>query len=1648
MKQKKQQIKSRATTKKLTGRYWALSVIAILGLTVLIIMGTANRTEKWHLQVMLQTDASMDIQIDIATFHLWFEEYLDGDKSVDLDRTMAFLDSAEALSNSLLTGGKTMHGRLYEPLESQSLRDDAEKIKEHLVELRESAVQRLEQMDESGIGTVVDQRFDDIFVHLQEELRAFEYNLTEHEHRSVTNNQHILMGTFSLWLAIIIIAAIGVIISNRRRRQAEKSAEGYLELAGVMFVALDSNGIVTLINGKGCEILGYECSEIVGKNWFENFLPESIRDEVASVGKELLKGTIEVVEYFENPILTKSGEERIVAWHNTILRDNGGNITGILSSGTDITERKRAEEALAKSEERFALAMKGANDGVWDWNLKTDEVYYSPRWKSMLGYAENELEPVVATWERLVHPKDIELAKRSIDEYLTGATDQFEVEFQMKHKDGSWVDILARGFAVRSQEDGKPVRLVGTHVDITKRKKAEEEILLHSEIMKRTTEGVYLIRMDGTIVYTNPKFEQMFGYEPGEMTGKNASIVNYPTEKEPAETAKKILAIMDKEGVWSGEIQNIRKDGTPFWSYASVIMFDHSKYGKVIVAVHKDITERKRAEVALQDSQASLVKAQKVAHIGSWNLDLLNNNLTWSDEIYRIFGIPIGTPMTYEKFLAVVYPADRASVTEEWSAAIEGKPYDIEHRLLVDNKVKWVREKAELNFDEKGNAVSGTGIVQDITERKMAELELVDAKARMQTTFDISPGIIAVANVKTGYFTECNRAVTTILGYSTDEFMSVPFIDFIHPDDREPTADTIKEQLEGTQVTHFQNRYKCKDGSYKWLAWQAKGADKFGMVYAVATDVTQHKLFEEERERLLREAKERVKELQCLYSVAESIKVCSTQEEIFRDVADLIPPGWQYPEITRGKVVFDGKEYVSEPFEETEWKLSSDIIINNVSRGSIEVYHMEERPELDEGPFLKEERNLINGLAKNLSEAIERKQAEEALKESEYRMSSVTNTVLDAIIMIDNSATVLFWNPAAERLFGYTAEEAIGASLLDLVIPERYLDKLKNGFGRFSATGEGPLVGKTVEMVARSKDGTEFPISHSISAVRLNNEWCAVGITRDITDQKRVEERILQETELTRNLLRLSEATSKTADIDELMEGVVTISREITGVELVLSYRWDAATNTFRPSSGAGLTHDMLPFFRTTPLRLDSAPIKDVMDSGNVFIEFDTAGAKELQQNGLFNWVEDKEMIALLPLVGKREYLGLIVCICTKGCGCVIEKHQELMQTIVNQVSTALEEALHYKESINKAMELSQKIETIETMSEISKSILSTLNVDEIFEVTARMVSRLVPCDWVRVIEVDKDKEEFEFKAGFEDGGTLHSLTVPFALTSLTEVVDTKRPEYIPDLRKVDSPLGVEIELAAQGYLSVLRAPVIVKGEVTGVLGLMSKRTSAFGPEDLRTIEKLASQIGVAIENARLVTDLEDFSIGTVKALAGAIDAKSPWTHGHSERVTELALKIGKEMGFGEAELKEFRIAGLLHDIGKIGTYESILDKPSRLTEEEYNQMKEHPVKGEEILLPIKQLSHILPVIRGHHEFYDGTGYPDGLKGTEIPFHARILTVADTIDAMGADRPYRKGLSEEKVIAELKRCSGKQFDPEVVTAYLNSIDSEVGVPST
>jgi len=243
-----------------------------------------------------------------------------------------------------------------------------------------------------------------------------------------------------------------------------------------------------------------------------------------------------------------------------------------------------------------------------------------------------------------------------------------------------------------------------------------------------------------------------------------------------------------------------------------------------------------------------------------------------------------------------------------------------------------------------------------------------------------------------------------------------------------------------------------------------------------------------------------------------------------------------------------------------------------------------------------------------------------------------------------------------------------------------------------------------------------------------------------------------------------------------------------------------------------------------------------------------------------------------------------------------------------------------------------------------------------------------------------------------------------------------------------------------QNIRSVICVPLSTDETILGVLYADSPSLAGvFSESDLELLALIGNQAGVAIHRAQLIAELEKFFLDTIRAMVAAIDAKDGYTHRHSERVANFAIRIGREMGRSEDDLRKIQMAALLHDVGKIGVPEEILNKPGKLTDEEYEMIKMHAYHGVEILSHIQNpiFEAILPGVKHHHEKWDGTGYPAGLKGDEIPWIGRLLAVADYLDALSSDRTYRKGLPLEEVVRMIEKNAGSHFDPEITKAVLS-----------
>jgi two-component system, NarL family, sensor histidine kinase UhpB len=273
-------------------------------------------------------------------------------------------------------------------------------------------------------------------------------------------------------------------IKEQDLRDQLEFSNSLVKTAQIIILVLDVKGKIVLINPYMEELSGYSLLEVVGKDWFSTFLPKKDHAKIRkifqnAVGNIQTKGNV-------NSIITKDGREIIIEWHDKKLKDAIGNIKGLLTIGVNITKRKQVEDELRKNEERLTLALNGANDGLWDWNLETNTVFFSPRWKSMLGYQESEIIDHPDSWQALIHPDDLVQTTEILNFYLAGKLDKYELEFRLRHKNGHYLNIFSRGNAIKNQQ-GRPIRFSGTHVDITKLKQTEAA-LRESEINAKNSE--------------------------------------------------------------------------------------------------------------------------------------------------------------------------------------------------------------------------------------------------------------------------------------------------------------------------------------------------------------------------------------------------------------------------------------------------------------------------------------------------------------------------------------------------------------------------------------------------------------------------------------------------------------------------------------------------------------------------------------------------------------------------------------------------------------------------------------------------------------------------------------------------------------------------------------------------------------------------------------------------------------------------------------------------------------------------------------------------------------------------------------------------------------------------------------------------------
>jgi putative nucleotidyltransferase with HDIG domain len=385
----------------------------------------------------------------------------------------------------------------------------------------------------------------------------------------------------------------------------------------------------------------------------------------------------------------------------------------------------------------------------------------------------------------------------------------------------------------------------------------------------------------------------------------------------------------------------------------------------------------------------------------------------------------------------------------------------------------------------------------------------------------------------------------------------------------------------------------------------------------------------------------------------------------------------------------------------------------------------------------------------------------------------------------------------------------------------------------------------------------------------------------------------------------------------------------------------------------------------------------------------------------------------------------------------VTERTAELAEAY-NKLKEEIRERIHAEEAIKKTLDYMNALRSID------RAIISSIDLRTTLDTFLEQAKTQLNVDAAAVLVANRKTQMLEYVnvKGFRSKALKHT-QLKMNDGNVGRAAIERRIVIIPHIQKEHGGLAIEKLVSDEHFITYCAVPLIARGRVKGVMELFHRNAFSADPEWIDFVEALADQGAIAIDNSTMFDELQRSNDelflaydSTIEGWSRAMDLRDKETEGHSRRVTEMTLRIAREMGISDEDLVHVRRGALLHDIGKMGIPDSILLKPGPLTDEEWVIMKRHPEFAHEMLSPIEYLQPALDIPYCHHEKWDGSGYPKGLKGREIPMAARIFAVTDVWDALTSVRPYRPVWPEEKVLEHVRSLGGTHFDPDVLEVFL------------
>jgi len=626
-------------------------------------------------------------------------------------------------------------------------------------------------------------------------------------------------------------------------RAERDRTQRYLDVAGVMFAVIGADERVVLINKKGCEVLGCEEQDVVGRNWFESFLPEGAREDTREVFASLMAGDLEAAERYENPIVTRDGEERVIAWHNTVLTDQTGGIVGAIASGQDITERRQAEQALLESETRYRNLFQHSRDAIC---MTTRDGRFVEANQSLLDLFGCSTEGIMGLTMADLYADPLE--PRRFQEEIEQKGSVIDREVKMRRLDGGIIDCLETAI-VRRASDGAIAGYEGIIRDVTDRRRAEAELRESEErfkvLFEYAPDAYYLSDLQGTFLDENRAVEQLLGYRRKELVGKSF----FQTRLLPARELPRVAALLAGNALGKAtgpdEFTLNRKDGTQV--IAEISTFPVKLKGhSVVLGIARDVTSRKEAEEALRAGERRYRELFENSPIALWEEDA-SEVRRYLDEL-RASGVKdfrgyFGDhPEAVRKCASLVKVLDVNRATLDLYGAKSKKELLAGlDRVLTEDSYEVFKEEViaiaegRTQFDAETSARTLEGDIKDIalrwtvaagcektfsrvlvsdvdiTERRRAERALRESEERYRDLLESANDLVQSVGVD-GRFQYVNRAWIESLGYSQSEVEKLKVFDILHPDSVDRCREMFGRVMAGEAVGRVEAEFLTKDG--------------------------------------------------------------------------------------------------------------------------------------------------------------------------------------------------------------------------------------------------------------------------------------------------------------------------------------------------------------------------------------------------------------------------------------------------------------------------------------------------------------------------------------------------------------------------------------------------------------------------------------------------------------------------------------------------------------------------------------------------------------------------------------------------------------------------------------------------------------------